>query len=107
MWKGDFRRSQAAVLMTILSREESSVADGSTIPFSSVAALMHNVGYTNFTYKDFLDIYDKVPEVQAMVANHNSKEITLGEPDMDVQGGEIDKAAKVDQMAKSATNANM
>lgn len=109
-WKGDFRKSEASVLMTILSHLQSKIADGTPVPFASIAELMHNIGY-NFTFKSFMDIYQQVPAIKQMISGTPSeKSITIGKtPDMDMDGepDQQQKEKAVDRMAKSSTKHHM
>ena len=110
LWKGDFRKSEAGVLMTILSHLQSKIADGTPVPFASIAELMHNVGY-NFTFKSFMDIYHQVPSIKKMISGTPSEEsIVIGKaPDADMDGepDQRQKEKTVDRMAKSSTKAHM
>ena len=109
MWKGDFRQSEGAVLMTILNHLDSKLKDGTPVPFKSIAELMHNVGY-NFTFKAFQELCTQMPAIKSIVTGIDdtpgNETLTLGKSsaaDVDQQ----DKETTVDQMAKSATKANM
>lgn len=93
----------AGVLMTVLQHLDSKTADGTVVPFESIAELMSNMGYS-LNYKSFSDLMDNVPELGNIVTNYNEKSITLGKSDsIETGNGEQDSDAVVDRMAKNAT----
>jgi len=104
--RGNFRKSEIATLMTILNHLDSKIANGTQVPFDSIAELMHNVGY-NFTFNDFMELYHQAPAIKNLVTGTPTEQgLTLGRltpADQDDQ----QKQNRVDQMAKTATNANM
>lgn len=107
----NFVRSQTGTLMTILQHLEDKVGKGTTVPFSAISNLMHNVGYI-FTYDDLKVMHAADLRIQALITDFDQEEITIGkaeelpsEDDDLLDAGEPQADKIVNKLSKKAAKA--
>jgi hypothetical protein len=83
---------------------DSKLGSGTEIPMDDVIRMMNKTGFA-FSYEDFKDLYDKSPQLQALVGDHSERSVTVGQQEPDLGDGEPDSAEVVDQIASKAASA--
>jgi hypothetical protein len=104
-----FTNDLVTIIRNLVGRSDSKHAPQS-LSYAAISNLLSNLGYGQIGYDEFASVYDKSPDLQALVKNFNEEGIVLGtkaeQKPEDSPVIPTPKGPSVDTMAHQAANYN-